>query len=99
MVRFSCCEIIFVYQSVLQFGFKLWKNPLYLSFSAICVLFVMVGILGLTNQINSDTLRLQLLPLALAPFLSFPILSLFAEPDHYLTAWGLPPEDYNGPLQ
>ena len=65
-----------------------------------CILFVMVGILGLTNEISSDILRLQLLPLALAPFLSFPILSLFAEPDHYLTAWGVPPsEDYNGPLQ
>lgn len=85
--------------SPLQLGFKLWKNPLYLSFSAICILFVMVGILGLTNEVDGDALRLQLLPLALAPFFSFPVLSLFAEPDHYLTAWGIPPDDYNGPLQ
>ena len=98
MVSFTKKRVL--YQStILQFGFKLWKNPLYLSFSMISILFVMVGILGLTNEINSDTLRLQLLPLALLPFLSFPILSLFAEPDHYLTAWGVPPEEYNGPLE
>jgi len=77
---------------------KLWKNPLYLSFGVMCTLFTMTGILSLTDEIDSNTLRLQLLPLAITPFVAFPLLSTFANPDHYLTAWGSRPRNYNGPL-
>ncbi len=85
----SCNAIKCLFSPVfLQNPLKLYKSLEHWFFTGVCVVWMAYGILSLTDA-GSVSLRAKLLPVIFAPPLLHPVLSFFASPQAYLSAWGL----------
>ena len=79
---------MFISFTSIQNPFKMYKSLVHWIFMLMCMLYLAYGIISLT-EVGSVALRATVIVVVVTPPLLLPLLSFFASPKPYLSAWGL----------